>query len=577
MQSNHSAKIHTYLLEALQLHLTHENIPYHLRNTELIFIDTSRFSLSDQQNHIVDNSLKALHDRLDHTEKHLVLIFPNTNLLQGHVPNSPNFYLFSQLKLLLSHHKCRFLLLSDDHHLNNQLNLDFTSLHFSGPTESDIAILLKQERAELENYHHVLIPDEMLEYAHSLSERYLGTNNIIENTLLLLDSSAARASTDDRSDLSNQSKPVLTLSVMTNVLSGWTKIPATHLQLTKFKLIEIIQGMQQRIFGQDAAIAVLSHQLQQIHSHTQKNPGPFCSLLFAGPEHSGKRSTTLALVEHLFKQLGLLYIIPAASLSAHTLTETKLQRCTDKLFFSLADVLNQTPYAVIMIENIEQASSSIIDELHEILATGLLNDSTGKQHHFHQSILILTTTLGSKRIADLNTFSTAEEDDHNSDLMHLIMHDQKHTPFTDDIQYSPQELTDMMLPDISAYLSTSLCQYLHVVPFLPLNKDAIEKIFRLKLKILGKQLDTRYSIELGYAPEVIRYLINEVQLKQESDNQLIDTDNVLKHLYFCVEQTVFSHAENKNRPAQLFLQLNETGQSLRCDWLSMSAMRQQVM
>ena len=324
--------------------------------------------------------------------------------------------------------------------------------------------------------------------------------------------------------------------------------------------------MQQRIFGQDAAITLLSHELQQAHTHLQQNNGPFCSMLFAGPEHSGKRSTVLALAEQLFKQLGILYVSQPASSTLNSISELKLQRFVDKNYFSLNEVLSQTPFAIILFENIEHASAAVMDELQEILATGHLRNSSGKPYNFRQSILILSTSLGSNRLAEITTAFTPEEDNQNSDLMHLIMHEQKDDAFTDGQLYSPQELAEIIMPEILEHLPEALCHYLRVIPFTPLNKDAVEKIIKLKLRVLSKQLDSRYNIELGYAPEIIRYLVSEVLLKQAFENQVVDTDKVLKHVYFCVEQAVFSQIDNKNRPSQLFLQLNENGQTLRCDW-----------
>jgi ATP-dependent Clp protease ATP-binding subunit ClpA len=123
------------------------------------------------------------------------------------------------------------------------------------------------------------------------------------------------------------------------------------------------------------------------------------------------------------------------------------------------------------------------------------------------------------------------------------------------------------MPAIINTFSLSLCQHFHLVPFLPLNKKAIEKIIRLKLKILGKQLNARYEVELGYAPEVIRYLTNEVLIKWDSSHQSINPSKALKQLYFCIEQTILNQSNDKNFSNQLFLQLNETGTLLRCDWL----------
>jgi ATP-dependent Clp protease ATP-binding subunit ClpA len=153
------------------------------------------------------------------------------------------------------------------------------------------------------------------------------------------------------------------------------------------------------------------------------------------------------------------------------------------------------------------------------------------------------------------------------------MNEQKQEDLTTNHRYSPHELTQEILPELTVQLPTALCQHLPIVPFLPLHKSAIEKMLRLKLKMLGKHLYTKHGIELTYAPEVVRFLVKQVMLKQDENQQAVNIDKTIKPLYFIVEQTVAGQADNINRPNQLFLQLNETGQLLRCDWLLMNSVR----
>ena len=285
-------------------------------------------------------------------------------------------------------------------------------------------IVLKQQRVELEQFHHVLIPEELLSQALSLAERYLSATHTLEKTLQLLDSSAARAGAVETADHANQFKPVLTTSILLNVLSDWTLIPATHLQINQFKHNDFTQGLHQRIFGQDTAITILGHELLQAQAQLQQKSKPFSSFLFAGPAHSGKKTTARALVEQLFKQLNVLHYAQPA-LSHQTLIDIKLQRCTDKQFLSITDVIRQTPYAVFLFENIEKLPTAIIEGLQEILSTGYLHDTHGNQYNFQQSIIILCTTVGANSLAEFAESFTPDEDIYTMDLMQLVMSDQK--------------------------------------------------------------------------------------------------------------------------------------------------------
>ena len=560
-------------LEAFLQYLTQESVPHQLRNIELIPLDIE----TKIKQKTLEKDFHGLREILDNTDKYLLIVLTHIDVLikRSHQSDDHTF-LRRQLETLLTHPKCRFLLVTNGKDYKKDAYFDdhFTSLHLSGPTEIDVMTILKQQREELESYHKVVIPEELLEQAYALSERFLSTNHTLEKTLLLLDSGAARAALLERLETNNQFKPILTSSVLTQVLAGWTHIPATQLSLNKFKLTEFIQGMQQKVFGQDAAITVIGHDLQQVQAQLHPSMGPFCSLLFVGAPHTGKETMALALVEQLFKQLDMLYLVQQPSPMVNTLTDIKIKRLVDNRYFALKDIIQQTPYAVIMFENIDQANTMMLEGIQEILTTGFSHDDHGNQFNFRQSIIILSTTAGSERLADFAKTLIVEDDIPAIDLMQLVMSEQKHEPMSEGHIYSPQELTDKVITHIAPYLPQSLYQNATLVPFMPLNKHAIEKIIRLKLKLLAKQLDNRYGIELAYAPEITRYLAQEVLMKYVNEKQTVDIEKSLRQLYFSIEQAILSQADNKNRPNQLFLQLNETGQVLRCDWLAITDLRQ---
>ncbi|TAK78694.1 MAG: hypothetical protein EPO11_01045, partial [Gammaproteobacteria bacterium] len=239
--------------------------------------------------------------------------------------------------------------------------------------------------------------------------------------------------------------------------------------------------------------------------------------------------------------------------------------------FKLKEIIQQMPYAIFLVEKMEQAPTAIIEELQEIMSVGVLQDEHGRWYDFRQAIFLLSTAVGANRLAEVTTLFSPQQEREEVNFMQLIMNELKQESTSIKQDYSPQELVDVIMPEMIARFPSSLCQQIPMIPFLPLTKMAVEKIIRLKLKLLGKMLDSRYSVELGYAPEVVRYLANEV-LTQEA----ADTDKVLRQLYFVIEQAMMSQKDDKNRPTQLFLQLNETGQLLRCDWLMMPTMRHQV-
>lgn len=568
LNSDFSPNFHLYFIEALVQYLTNENIPDSIRNVDIIYLDLTNIECIKNKLKNIEKDFLNLIETLDTADKFLLFVLPDTTLLsQDSVQNDSYRFLQQQFNILFTHSKCRFMAFSNHPKEKKPLNPQFYSLTISGLNEVDVITILKLQCIELENFHHVLIPEELLRYAYSLAERYLCTTNPLEKALLLLDSSAGRIAETKRLD-NDRLKPALSTSALTTVLSGWTQIPAANLQLHKFKYHEFIQHMQQKIFGQDYAISLLGSELQKSLYSLQKSDGPLCSFLFAGSEHSGKNSTAIALAEQLFSQLNVLYYVQPTYLSSNSFNGLKLQRYSDKHCIPLKNLIQQMPYAIIIFENIDKASPAVLNGLQEVLSTGYFHDLDGKQYNFRQSIFILTTTIGSNRLVEIAKSFMTKDIAQGLDLMQLIMNEKKYA-FSNP-HYSAQEIADEITTDLINYLP--LCEFLHIVPFLPLNLSAVEKVVQTKLKSLGRQLEASNGIEFSYAQEVIRYLANETIKKKEANN-FISIDQNLKQLYFVVEQALFNQGDSKTRSNQLYLQLNETGQILRCEWLATSPIR----
>ncbi|HLB42906.1 MAG TPA: AAA family ATPase [Gammaproteobacteria bacterium] len=540
--------LYVAFIEAFIAHLSDANIPHYLQNSDCIYLDIST------REYYFDDTLQSLKNMLDSSKKYLIIALPNLEWL-----------LRNQIISLITHPKCRLLVLTNDTSKLKSVEQDFTLLSISPPSESDIQISLQHQCHELENFHHVIIPDELLSLCYTFAKRYLSTRYALEKTLLLLDSCAARIGMIEPSE-HVPLKPILTQVTLLQVLSEWTGISASHLQLGRFNVNEFCQSMQQKVFGQENAITLLGHALQQSQTRLREQVGPFCNVLFVGPKNSGKKSTALAFTHYLFKQSNMLFYAQHLLPSANSIWEIKFHSHTAKELLPLEMIIKNRPYAVIYFENIEKTSPLMIEQLVEILSTGYLQDSHGIQHHFQQACFIFSTSIGSHRLIELAKTFEPNDDPHTVDLMQFVSRNVSQASTTP--LHAPQEIVDELFPELSTQWP-ALCENLNIIPFFPLNRYAVENIVRVKLKILGKRLNTHYDVELGYAPEVIRYLSNEA-MKQTITN----IENPLQQLYVHIEQMVSSHSDRKNNGNQLFLQLNETGQVLRSEWLNSSTIRQ---
>lgn len=568
-------KFHSHFLEAFLQHLSHDQTPHSLKEAELIYLDINYFGWAKSKLKTIEKDFEAMRDVIDNSEKNLLFAFSEKLLAVTADYDSEASFVRNQLESLITHPNCRILLLSDGKtSLSAELIEQFIPVTIHGMNETEIMAILKQQRNELEHYHHVIIPEELLTHAYTLAERYLSASHTLEKALLLLDSSAARAHAVEQIQHNSQFKPVLTYAVLTNVLANWTQIPASNIQAYKFKIHDFTQSMQQKIYGQDAAIFILGKELQHLQAQLEKFNKPLASFIFAGPKHTGKHAMAVALAEQLYKQPNVLFYSQPGAQTLTSIVNLKLKRATDKHYSTLKNIIQNTPHAIIVLDYFDTFTPAVLDELIEILSTGYLYDDQGNELNFRHAILLMYTTYGTNRLLELTNQLDQEDEEEQTrgaDLLQLVMNEQKRGAAVVH-DYSPEEFVEAILPELSTLLPPALMQYAQIVPFVPLNKPAIEKIIGLKLKQLTKALESRYSIEFGYAAEVVRYLVDEIMRNQEVDKHHFDIDKAFKPLYQLLEQTILSQADNKNRPNQLFLQLNETGQALRCDWIAMAAM-----
>jgi len=169
LQTDFSISILTLFLNALLLHLSQTCAPKILQTAELTFIDTEQACITCMQESLEKN-FNALEDTLNTTEKYLLIALTSGAILFKTPQNIQETKLQQRLKQLVSHPRCRILAVINKQE-KTYIHNEFSHLTLSSLTEADIFSILKYERVELENFHHVSITDEILTLAYSLTER----------------------------------------------------------------------------------------------------------------------------------------------------------------------------------------------------------------------------------------------------------------------------------------------------------------------------------------------------------------------------------------------------------------------
>lgn len=540
LQASASRKIQNAIIQGIIQTLRFSPIPKVLQNVEIVYFDGIRFA-QNMEDDLLAWSLKQRKEN-----QRTILIINQIEILF-------NNKVEKWLNSVFNDESWRVIVFTQKTGYRNlQIQQPevadlFTHVAWEEHDDAEIVPILKYFGTELENFHQVDIPVEIFSSTISLASHYLpGTSNL-EKSLELLDSACARASVHDNE--AQEKKPVVTSKHLSQVVSSLTKIPMTHLQNNYFKATQFIEAMQHHIFGQDFALSKIASLLQSACIKLQTKHGPLCSILLTGPGGVGKSKLAYAMAEHLFGH------------------KDAILQVNPKAMSSLFSSIQKTPYAVVLLKNIDELPIETLNIFKDILTQGYVMDASGNKYDFQYSIIIMTTMLGADMIAPkLDKELSPSESEKTNDLMQLVLN----APLLDTNIPSEPVSAEKIYDDVYAALETRLSpeflRCLNVVPFMALDYPALEKLMRYKLKMLAKQLDLRFGIELHYASEVVKFLAHEglyngVNLK--SLDKLLD-----QYLYSCVTREVLAFAEDKDKSKQLLLQLNDNGQLLRCKFIT---------
>jgi ATP-dependent Clp protease ATP-binding subunit ClpA len=534
-------------------------LPGLLQNAHGIYFDVAAFMLSEETVDDIENDFRILCNDIRMNNKRIVFVInqlPTEGLGILEI-------LWKKLKSILMNDQWRLIVLTSP--VDQSVYLDksffkelFTTIQIAEPSEKESIAILKQYRIELENFHHVIISEEILPSALSLASTYFSGQSILDKAWELLDIAATRLNTSPQLE----QKPIMSSAHLAQVVSYWTKIPLTHLQNNKFQMARLVEALQQNIFGQDRAIQNITTILQNACLRLHKKTGPLCSFMLAGPSSVGKASLVYSLAEQLFGHHEAVLRVNLNNM-IHRLenvvvnTGLNAEHSTD-----LFSAIQQTPYAILFFENVEQFSEEMHAIVKSILAYGYLHEGK-KKYDFRHAIIAISTTVGSDRIIQL--VQSAPEQHKQIDLMQLVLNEHVHEPAHQHVLQD--NISEQIIPELTMHFSNELLQYTNLIPFLPLNYMALEKVIRNILQLLKKRLNVMFGIELHYAPEVIKFLTHEALWQRSHIKSL---DKLLEYsLYSCISSAILMQVEDRaNSLKRLVLQLNDNGQLLRCEFMT---------
>lgn len=261
------------------------------------------------------------------------------------------------------------------------------------PTIPEAITIIDQAKVIYEDFHRIKISRAAVETAVRLSVRYITDRFLPDKAFDLIDEAATISSAEN--------KELVTEKEIAQVLKNKTGIPITTiLKGDNERLAGFREKLLKRVKGQDEAIDAVVDAVTIAQAGLQDENKPISSFLFLGPTGVGKTELSKAVAEALFDDEDAMLRFDmseykqkedVAKLIGNRGTRTKGQ---------LTEGVKQKPYCVLLLDEIEKADGEVLDLFLQVLDDGRLTDATGRLVSFKNTIVIMTTNVGAKKIID---------------------------------------------------------------------------------------------------------------------------------------------------------------------------------
>ena len=280
----------------------------------------------------------------------------------------------------------------------------------------------------------------------------------------------------------------VTADDIAEVVSRWTGIPvARMMQSEREKLLHLEKELHNRVIGQDEAIQAVADAVRRSRAGLQDPKKPIASFIFLGTTGTGKTELAKALAEYLFNDENMMTRIDMSEYQEKFSVSRLIGAPPGYVGYDeggqLTEAVRRKPYSVVLFDEIEKAHPDVFNILLQVLDDGRLTDNKGRTVNFKNTIIIMTSNLGSQyiqeRFADLNDYNREEV---ISDTRHNVMEMLKKT-------IRPEFLN--RIDDI--------------IMFLPLTKQEIGQVVTLQLQHVRNMLEPQ-GIRIEWTPDAVDWL-----------------------------------------------------------------------
>ena len=285
-----------------------------------------------------------------------------------------------------------------------------------------------------------------------------------------------------------------------SVVSDWTGIPVGRMVRDEIEtVLKLPEILNRRVVGQSHGLQMIAKRIETSRAKLDNPSKPIGVFMLAGPSGVGKTETALALAEALYGgEQNMITINMSEFQEAHTVSSLKGAPPGYVGYGEggrLTEAVRRKPYSVILLDEVEKAHPDVHEIFFQVFDKGIMEDGNGRRIDFKNTLIILTTNVG-------------------TDVIMGLSRDPKY-------REAPDELARMLRPELLKVFPAALLGRIVTIPYFPLSDSMLCGIARLQLGRIGRRIRDNHNAAFVYDDNVVGYIVSQCN-DPDSGGRMID-------------------------------------------------------
>ena len=284
------------------------------------------------------------------------------------------------------------------------------------------------------------------------------------------------------------------------VVSDWTGIPVGRMVRDEVEaVLRLPEILNRRVIGQSHGLAMIARRIETSRAKLDNPSKPIGVFMLAGPSGVGKTETALALAEALYGgEQNMITINMSEFQEAHTVSSLKGAPPGYVGYGEggrLTEAVRRKPYSVILLDEVEKAHPDVHEIFFQVFDKGFMDDGNGRRIDFKNTLIILTTNVGTDLIMGLSGNATCRDD--------------------------PEQLAVKLRPALLEVFPPALLGRIVTIPYFPLSNTVLDGIVRLQLGRIGQRIRDNHGAAFAYSDAVVDHIVSKCN-DPDSGGRMID-------------------------------------------------------